>query len=66
LFVETGAEGWTATVSRHGHPLHTARRSSLNAAKTAAVEFSIFSLAGAAFQESPESVAKHLRWSEYW
>ena len=66
LSVETGAEGWTARVQQNGRALYTAQRSSLSAAKTAAVEFATFRVAGASCWESLERVAVHLRWSEYW
>jgi len=66
MSVETGAEGWTARVHQHGRALYTAQRSSLHAAKIAAVEFALFRVAGGTWQESPERVAGQLRWSEYW
>ncbi|SPF44915.1 conserved hypothetical protein [Candidatus Sulfopaludibacter sp. SbA4] len=66
LSVETGAEGWTAKVDRGGRALYTAQRSSLQAAKNAAVEFVLFGVAGATCWESPERIAGRLRWSEYW
>ena len=66
LSVETGAQGWTGTVRRHGRTLYAAERSSLSAAKTAAVEFALFSAPRATCLESPERVAGRLPWSEYW
>ena len=66
LSVETGEEGWTARVRQNGRALYTAQRSSQKAARTAAVEFATFRLAGATCWESLERTAGHLRWSEYW
>jgi len=66
LSVETGAGGWTAKVDRHGRALYTAQRSSLNAAKNAAVEFALFGVPSATCWDSPERIAGRLRWSEYW
>ena len=64
LTVESGAAGWRARVQQHGRPLYTAQRMNAAAAKHAAVEFACF--AEAPRSESPETVARHLRWSEYW
>jgi hypothetical protein len=66
LSVETGIEGWTATVRRDGRAIYTAQRSSLEAARTAAVEFAAFRDAGPACWESLERLARHLQWREYW
>jgi hypothetical protein len=67
LAVETASDGWAAEVRdpRDGRTLYNARRCSLDAAKTAIAEFAIFAAAGAGGQ-SPEELARQLRWQEYW
>jgi len=66
LSVETDLEGWTATVRRDGRSIYTAQRSSLEAARAAAVEFAAFRDAGPACWESLGRAARHLEWHEYW
>jgi hypothetical protein len=67
LAVETADEGWTAEVRdpRQGRTLYNARRCSLEAAKTATAEFAI-SVAAGQGPQSPEQLARELRWKEYW
>ena len=66
LSVETGPQGWTATVRRNGRAIYTAQRSSMQAAETAAVEFAAFREAGPACWDSLERSARHIEWREYW
>jgi len=68
LSVETDAKGWNAQVrdGSDGRTVYSAHRCSLGAAKIAATEFAVFRLAGAAWRKSPEALAQHLRWNEYW
>jgi hypothetical protein len=68
LFVETDAEGWKAQVHDRmdGRICYSAQRCNLPAAKIAATEFAVFGLAGEVERKSPEAMARHLRWNEYW
>ena len=67
LSVESGAEGWNARVQHHGRTVYKAQRSSAAAAKSAAVEFALLlGASGTMCRESPERLARQLRWSEYW
>jgi len=62
LSVETDGDGWSARVrGDDGRTLYAAHRASAGAAKTAAVEFAFFQTTGRL-----DSIAPHLRWSEYW
>jgi hypothetical protein len=65
LSVEIDTEGWTARVAGGGRTLYSARRYSQEAAKIAAAEFAWLSM-GAAGSNSPEAMARHLSWREYW
>jgi hypothetical protein len=67
LSVEIAGEGWSAAVSdpHDGRTLYDARRCSLDAAKAATAEFVMFRAAGQCGQ-SPEHLARQLRWKEYW
>jgi hypothetical protein len=67
LAVEMGSDGWTAEVRdlHDGRTLYNARRCSLDAAKAAIAEFALFAAAGPG-RQSPEQLARELRWQEYW
>jgi hypothetical protein len=67
LAVETGNDGWIAEVRDPdaGRTLYNARRCSLDAAKAATAEFAMFAAAGQA-RQTPEELARQLRWQEYW
>jgi hypothetical protein len=66
LAVETGGDGWIAEVRdrQDGRTLYNARRYSLDAAKVALAEFAAFRAGQPA--QSPEKLARDLRWQEYW
>ena len=65
LSAESDADGWRAQVVSEGGRLYAARRCSLGAAKIAAAEFALWS-AGMAAKSTPETMARHLSWREYW
>jgi hypothetical protein len=68
LSVEVDSDQWTVRVQdvTRSRTVHTAHRSSASAARTAAAEFAIFRVSGAAGLERPEALAKTLEWHEYW
>jgi hypothetical protein len=68
LSVESGAQGWTASVDdrRLNHRLYDGRRLSAQAAQSAAVEFVLFQEPAVAAAGRPGEIALHLRWTEYW
>src|SRR6476620_11007438 len=68
LSVETDAEGWRAEVRNRndGRTLYSAHRCGPGAAKIAAAEFAVFETGGAVPFKSPEALARHLSWNEYW
>jgi hypothetical protein len=68
LSVESGAQGWTASVDDRSlnHRLYDGHRLNAQAAKSAAVEFALFQKSAAAAVGRPEEITLHLRWTEYW
>jgi hypothetical protein len=68
LSVEVDSDQWTVRVQdvTRSRTMHTAHRSSAAAARTAAAEFALFRVSGAAGLERPEALAKTLEWHEYW
>jgi hypothetical protein len=67
LAVENAGDGWTAEVRdpHDGRTLYNARRCSLEAAKVATAEFAMFRVTVQA-RQTPEALARELRWKEYW
>jgi len=68
LSVEVDSGQWTVRVQdvTRSWPMHTAHRSSGDAARVAAAEFALFGVSETIGWEKPETLAKTLEWHEYW
>lgn len=68
LSVEVDIDQWTVRVQdvTRSRTMHTAHRSSADAARIAAVEFALFRVSGEIGWERPETLAKTFEWHEYW
>jgi len=68
FYVEGGTDRWTLRVQRaqDNQPLYTGERCGIQAARSAAVEFGVFSELGPSSAVIPSQLAGQLSWQEYW
>lgn len=66
--VEADSDQWTLRVrdAARSDTLYTAHRGGVGAAQAAAAEFAVFQVLGRESRLSPDSLARELKWQEYW